>query len=69
MTMDNKEKTTQAIFNYLRSNTFTYSLKGLPDSKNPLEDFLFRDKIRELRILCTLLWQLCCVLTGFRQDL
>ena len=44
MTMDNKEKTTQVIFNYLRSNTFTYSLKGLPDSKNPLEDFLFETK-------------------------
>ena len=44
MTMDNKEKTTQAIFNYLRSNAFTYSLKGLPDSKNPLEDFLFETK-------------------------
>ena len=44
MTMDNKEKTTQTIFNYLRSNTFTYSLKGLPDSKNPLEDFLFETK-------------------------
>jgi hypothetical protein len=44
MTMVNKEKTTQAIFNYLRSNAFTYSLKGLPDSKNPLEDFLFETK-------------------------
>jgi protein-glutamine gamma-glutamyltransferase len=44
MTMDNKEKTTQAIFNYLRSNAFTYSLKGLPDAKNPLEDFLFETK-------------------------
>lgn len=44
MTMDNKEKTTQVIFNYLRSNAFTYSLKGLPVSKNPLEDFLFETK-------------------------
>jgi hypothetical protein len=44
MTMDTKEKTTQAIFNYLRSNAFTYSLKGLPDSRNPLEDFLFETK-------------------------
>jgi transglutaminase-like putative cysteine protease len=44
MTMDNKEKTMQAIFNYLRSNEFTYSLKGLPVSKNPLEDFLFETK-------------------------
>jgi hypothetical protein len=42
--MDNKEKTTQVIFNYLRSNAFTYSLKGLPVSKNPLEDFLFETK-------------------------
>jgi len=44
MAMDNKEKTTQVIFNYLRSNAFTYSLKGLPVSKNPLEDFLFETK-------------------------
>jgi transglutaminase-like putative cysteine protease len=42
--VDSKDKTVQTIFNYLRSNTFTYSLKGLPDSKNPLEDFLFETK-------------------------
>jgi hypothetical protein len=41
---ENKDKTIQAIFNYLRSNAFTYSLKGLPVSKNPLEDFLFETK-------------------------
>ncbi len=42
--VDSKDKTVQTIFNYLRSNTFTYSLKGLPVSKNPLEDFLFETK-------------------------
>jgi hypothetical protein len=42
--VDSKDKTLQTIFNYLRSNTFTYSLKGLPVSKNPLEDFLFETK-------------------------
>jgi transglutaminase-like putative cysteine protease len=42
--VDSKDKTVQTIFNYLRSNAFTYSLKGLPISKNPLEDFLFETK-------------------------
>jgi transglutaminase-like putative cysteine protease len=42
--VDSKDKTMQAILNYLRSNAFTYSLKGLPVSKNPLEDFLFETR-------------------------
>jgi len=41
---DSHDKTIQAIFGYLRSNAFTYSLQGLPVSKNPLEDFLFETK-------------------------
>lgn len=44
MAVDSKDKTMQAIFNYLKSNAFTYSLKGLPVSKTPLEDFLFETK-------------------------
>jgi hypothetical protein len=38
------DKTIQAIFGYLRSSVFRYSLQGLPVSKNPLEDFLFETK-------------------------
>jgi transglutaminase-like putative cysteine protease len=41
---DSHDKTIQAIFGYLRSSAFTYSLQGLPVSKNPLEDFLFDTK-------------------------
>jgi hypothetical protein len=41
---NNKEGTIQAILNHLRSNVFTYSLKGLPVSKNPLDDFLFETR-------------------------
>jgi hypothetical protein len=41
---DSHDKTIQAIFGYLRSSAFTYSLRGLPVSKNPLEDFLFETK-------------------------
>jgi transglutaminase-like putative cysteine protease len=41
---DSHDKTIQAIFNYLHSSAFTYSLQGLPVSKNPLEDFLFETK-------------------------
>jgi hypothetical protein len=44
MAFDSKDKTVETIFTYLRSNAFTYSLKGLPVSKNPLEDFLFETK-------------------------
>lgn len=44
MAVDSKDKTIQAIFNYLKSNAFTYSLKGLPVSKTPLEEFLFETK-------------------------
>jgi transglutaminase-like putative cysteine protease len=44
MAADSKDKTVEAIFTYLRSNAFKYSLKGLPVSKNPLEDFLFETK-------------------------
>jgi transglutaminase-like putative cysteine protease len=44
MAADSKDKTVEAIFTYLRSNDFKYSLKGLPVSKNPLEDFLFETK-------------------------
>jgi len=41
---DSHDKTIQAIFGYLRSSAFRYSLQGLPVSKNPLEDFLFETK-------------------------
>jgi len=41
---DSHDKTIQEIFGYLRSSAFTYSLQGLPVSKNPLEDFLFETK-------------------------
>lgn len=41
---DSPEKTGQAILDYFRSNAFSYSLKGLPVSPNPLEDFLFDTK-------------------------
>lgn len=41
---DSHDKTIQAIFSYLRSDSFTYSLQSLPVSRNPLEDFLFVTK-------------------------
>ena len=41
---DSHDKTIQRIIGYLQSNTFTYSLRALPSSKNPLEDFLFETK-------------------------
>ena len=44
LSTDNHDKTIQRIIGYLQSNTFTYSLRALPSSKNPLEDFLFETK-------------------------
>jgi len=39
-----EEETTQAILRFLRDGEYRYSLKDLPVSGNPLEDFLFRYK-------------------------
>lgn len=39
-----KEETAQAILLFLRTGEYRYSLKNLPVSSNPLEDFLFRHK-------------------------
>jgi hypothetical protein len=41
---ESHDKTIQAIVNYLRNDAFSYSLKTLPLSKNPLEEFLFETK-------------------------
>ena len=41
---NNKEKTIQNIFQYLNNGQYKYSLQGLPITKNPLEDFLFKSK-------------------------
>jgi protein-glutamine gamma-glutamyltransferase len=39
-----KEKTAENLFRYLNNGQYQYSLKGLPVTKNPLDDFLFRSK-------------------------
>ncbi len=44
MAGSDKEKTVQNLFRYLNNGQFRYSLKGLPVSKNPLENFLFTSK-------------------------
>lgn len=44
MAGSDKEKTMQNLFRYLNNGQFRYSLKGLPVSKNPLENFLFTSK-------------------------
>lgn len=41
---ESHDKTMQAIVSYLRNDAFSYSLKNLPVSKNPLEEFLFETK-------------------------
>lgn len=41
----NQEKTIQSVFSYLKNGGFAYSLKDLPVSRNPLEDFLFETKL------------------------
>jgi transglutaminase-like putative cysteine protease len=41
---NNQDKTMQSVLNYLKGGPFTYSLKDLPISGNPLEDFLFETK-------------------------
>jgi hypothetical protein len=45
LTVDkDKEKTIQNIFRYLNDGQYKYSLRGLPVTKTPLEDFLFTSK-------------------------
>ncbi len=44
LAMESHDKTIQAIVSYLRNDAFSYSLKSLPASKNPLEEFLFEAK-------------------------
>lgn len=39
-----REEAAQAILRFLRSGEYQYSLKNLPVSDDPLEDFLFRSK-------------------------
>ena len=39
-----KGRTIENLFRYLNSGQYKYSLKGLPVTKNPLEDFLFTSK-------------------------
>jgi hypothetical protein len=39
-----KEKTVQNLFKYLNNGQYRYSLKNLPITKNPLENFLFTSK-------------------------
>ncbi len=39
-----REETAQAILHFLRDGQYRYSLKNLPISDNPLEEFLFRHK-------------------------
>jgi len=41
---ESHDKTIQAIVSYLQNDAFSYSLKNLPVSENPLEDFLFETK-------------------------
>jgi hypothetical protein len=40
----NKEKTIENLFRYLNNGQYQYSLKGLPVTENPLDDFLFTSK-------------------------
>jgi transglutaminase-like putative cysteine protease len=40
----NEEETTRAILFFLRNGAYRYSLKNLPVSRDPLNDFLFRHK-------------------------
>jgi transglutaminase-like putative cysteine protease len=40
----NQEKTVQSVLGYLKNGSFSYSLKNLPVSANPLYDFLFENK-------------------------
>ena len=39
-----KEKTVENLFRYLNSGQYQYSLRGLPVTKNPLDNFLFTSK-------------------------
>jgi hypothetical protein len=39
-----KEKTVENLFRYLNNGQYQYSLKGLPVTKNPIDEFLFRSK-------------------------
>ncbi|MBS1238569.1 MAG: transglutaminase domain protein, partial [Deltaproteobacteria bacterium] len=39
-----KEKTVENLFRYLNGGQYKYSLQGLPITKNPLDDFLFKSK-------------------------
>ena len=41
---NNKDKTIENIFQYLNNGQYKYSLQGLPVTKTPLEDFLFKSK-------------------------
>jgi len=41
---ESHDKTIRAIVSYLRNDAFSYSLKSMPVSKNPLEEFLFETK-------------------------
>ncbi len=44
MVEKNRTKTVENCFQYLNSGQYKYSLQGLPITKNPLEDFLFKSK-------------------------
>lgn len=44
LSSDNNEATIKAIFQFLNKGDYSYSLRNLPLSDNPLEDFLFTHK-------------------------